>query len=125
MRALRYHGIRDLRLDDVPAPVAGPGELLIRVSVVGVCGTDAAEYVHRPHLYWPQSQPHAASGHQGPVIPGHELVGVVEAVGAGVVGFAAGRPGGVGCGRLVRRVPRLPRRPDQRLRAVLDRGAAA
>ena len=41
MRALRYHGIRDLRLEEVPAPVAGAGELLLRVSVVGVCGTDA------------------------------------------------------------------------------------
>lgn len=90
MRALRYHGIRDLRLEDVPAPVAGPGELLLRVSVVGVCGTDAAEYVHGPHLYWPHPQPHPASGHAGPVIPGHELVGVVEAVGAGVSGFAVG-----------------------------------
>lgn len=90
MRALRYHGIRDLRLEEVPAPIAGPGELLIRVSVVGVCGTDAAEYVHGPHLSWPHERPHPASGHRGPVIPGHELVGVVEEVGPGVEGF---RPG--------------------------------
>jgi (R,R)-butanediol dehydrogenase/meso-butanediol dehydrogenase/diacetyl reductase len=92
VRALRYHGIRDLRLEEVPAPIAGPGELLIRVSVVGVCGTDAAEYVHGPHLSWPYDRPHPASGHQGPVIPGHELVGVVEAVGseAAAAGFAPG-----------------------------------
>ena len=92
MRALRYHGPRDLRLEQVAAPVAGPGELLIRVSVVGVCGTDAAEYVHGPHLYWPHDRPHPASGHHGPVIPGHELVGVVEALGPGVAaaGFAPG-----------------------------------
>lgn len=102
MRALRYHGIRDLRLEAIPAPVAGDGELLIRVSVVGVCGTDAAEYVNGPHLFWPHDRPHPASGHRGPVIPGHELVGVVEAVGAGVDGIGVGElvasGAGVWCG---------------------------
>ena len=102
MRALRYHGRRDMRLEKVPDPVAGPGELLLRVSVSGVCGTDATEYTSGPHLFWPHDRPHPASGHRGPVIPGHELVGVVEAMGTGVTGFAIGEAlasgAGVWCG---------------------------
>ena len=67
-----------LRLTDIPVPLPGPRELRVRVSVCGVCRTDlhVAEGdlpVHRPH-----------------VVPGHEVVGVVDALGAGSARFDVG-----------------------------------
>lgn len=45
MRAARYHGRKDVRIEDVPIPVPGPGECLIEVEWCGICGTDLHEYV--------------------------------------------------------------------------------
>ncbi len=73
MRALRKLAPEDgVTLADVPAPVPGPGELLVRVRMAGICGTDLsivrwAEYV-RPFVELPRTL-------------GHELVGVVEEAG--------------------------------------------
>ncbi|MDO9638619.1 MAG: zinc-dependent alcohol dehydrogenase family protein [Pseudotabrizicola sp.] len=71
MQALRLYGTHDLRLDEVPEPVPGPGEVLIRVEAAGICGTDR-------HLYLGEfpSTP--------PVTLGHEFSGIVTATGAGV-----------------------------------------
>jgi len=89
MRAAVYHGRRDLRVEDVPEPAAGPRELLLEVHAVGVCGTDAAEWEHGPSIYaFPG--PHPVTGHRGPLIPGHELSGRVVALGEGVEGFEHG-----------------------------------
>jgi propanol-preferring alcohol dehydrogenase len=79
MRALRYHGPRQpLRLDDVPAPVPGPGEVLVRVTAAGVCHTEL----------------HFLSGlldlGVAPVTLGHEIVGRIERVGPGVAPERAG-----------------------------------
>ncbi len=40
MRAVVYHGKNDLRLEVVPVPTIGPGELLVKIATCGVCGTD-------------------------------------------------------------------------------------
>ena len=40
MRAVVYRGINDMRLENVPVPRIGPGELLIKIATCGVCGTD-------------------------------------------------------------------------------------
>jgi (R,R)-butanediol dehydrogenase/meso-butanediol dehydrogenase/diacetyl reductase len=105
VRAARYHGRGDIRIEARPDPRPGPGDLLVRVSVTGICGTDAAEYVHGPHLFH-IGGPHPAGGHAGPLIPGHELVGRVEAVGEDVEGFAIGElvasGAGVSCGACAR-----------------------
>ena len=74
MKALRGHGARDLRLDDIEVPVAGPGRALIRVERVGLCGTDVEEYLHGP-LDVPAGAPHPGSGFQTPLALGHEVVG--------------------------------------------------
>jgi len=55
-----------------PEPVAGPGEILLRIKKIGVCGSDIHVW-HGEHPYTPY-----------PVIQGHEFSAVVEAVGAGV-----------------------------------------
>ena len=45
MRAARLHGIRDLRLEDLSRPRPGPGEVLLKVASVGICGSDVHYYV--------------------------------------------------------------------------------
>lgn len=89
MRAAVYYGRHDLRIEDVPEPEPGPGELLLEVHAVGVCGTDAAEWEHGPAIYSVPG-PHPVTGHTGPLIPGHELSGRVVALGPGVSSFGPG-----------------------------------
>jgi len=50
MRAARWHGRGDVRVEDVPRPTPGPGELLLRVSWCGICGTDLEEYRTGPAI---------------------------------------------------------------------------
>ena len=73
MRAAVYHGKEDVRLETVPVPKIGPGELLIRVHTCGICGTDLKKI--------------ATGSHSAPRIFGHETSGVVAAVGEGVTRF--------------------------------------
>ena len=76
MRAAVYHGKEDVRLETVPVPKIGLGELLIRVHTCGICGTDLKKI--------------ATGSHSAPRIFGHETSGVVAAVGEGVTRFQAG-----------------------------------
>ena len=76
MRAAVYHGKEDVRLETVPVPEIGAGELLIRVHTCGICGTDLKKI--------------ATGSHSAPRIFGHETSGVVAAVGAGVTSFEIG-----------------------------------
>ena len=76
MRAIIYHQHDDIRLEEVPVPTIGPGELLVRVAGCGLCGSDLLKIQQR-----------AAP----PVKLGHELTGVVVERGAGVEAFAPGQ----------------------------------
>lgn len=82
MKALRWHGRKDVRLDEVPQPTAAPGEVVIRVAACGICGSDLHEYLHGP-LYISKA-PHPLTGVVPPVALGHEFCGRVVEVGAGV-----------------------------------------
>ena len=102
MRAVVYHGPADVRIEEVQAPGSpGPGQLVVRVLRAAICGTDAGEYRHGPKLV-PLDAPHPHSGHQGPLILGHEFVGEVVEVGDGVTAFEPGdrvvTGAGVSCG---------------------------
>lgn len=97
MRAVKYHGAGDVRIEDAPVPEPGQGELLVRVATVGICGTDVGEFVHGPRFF-PLEAGHPHSGHFGPTIPGHEFSGWVIGVGDGVTGFAEGDLVGIGAG---------------------------
>ncbi len=83
MRAMRHHGERELRSEEVPVPEPGPGELRVRVHACGVCRTDL--HLVDGELQEPMS----------PVIPGHEIVGVVDRLGAGTRGPPPGTRVGV------------------------------
>jgi L-iditol 2-dehydrogenase len=67
MHALVLHGIGDLRHEQVPVPALSAGEALIRVVAAGVCGSDVPRVFHH-------------GTYRFPLIPGHELSGVIEAV---------------------------------------------
>ena len=88
MRAAVYHGPGDIRIEDVPRPRPAPGEVLVRVHANGICGTDAGEYTG-PHMY-PLRARHPLTGHEGPLIPGHEFAGNIEEIGECVEGFTEG-----------------------------------
>jgi L-iditol 2-dehydrogenase len=83
MRAIRLYGPRTLQADDLPAPEPGPGEVLVRVTAVGLCGSDVHYYCDG-HIG--ESVPSA------PLVLGHEFAGTVEAVGPGVEGLREGQP---------------------------------
>src|SRR5580693_9203180 len=76
MLAAVYRGVNDVRLETVPLPAIGAGELLVRVHTCGVCGTDLKKI--------------ASGSHSAPRIFGHETSGVVAAIGAGVKNFEPG-----------------------------------
>ncbi|HSJ35837.1 MAG TPA: alcohol dehydrogenase catalytic domain-containing protein [Acidimicrobiia bacterium] len=97
MRAVVYHGPGDVRLEEVPTPEPGAGDLLIEVGTAGICGSDLGEYVHEP-LFFPIRDPHPHSGHFGPTVPGHEFSGRVAGMGDEVTGFEIGDLVAVGAG---------------------------
>lgn len=76
MRAAVYRGVNDVRVETVPVPQIGPGDVLIRVAACGICGTDLKK-IH-------------TGSHSAPRIFGHETAGTIAAVGDGVTGFAVG-----------------------------------
>jgi (R,R)-butanediol dehydrogenase / meso-butanediol dehydrogenase / diacetyl reductase len=100
VKAAVYHGAGDIRIEDVPEPSPGPGELLLEIHAAGVCGTDVGEYVQGPASYAVNGHP--VTGHRGPLIPGHELAGRVVARGAGAERFPEGclvaSGAGISCG---------------------------
>ncbi len=80
MRAVVCHGPRDYRLQEHPVPHPGPEEVVLRVLAVGICASDLKCYLGAP-LFWGDAQ---RTGYcQAPVIPGHEFVGQVAALGEG------------------------------------------
>ena len=86
MRAVSLVEAERLEVVDLAAPDAEPGELLLRVTACGICGSDLTSYKRGLFIG----------------VPGHEVAGVIEAVGAGVDGWRAGdaavlQPSG-GCG---------------------------
>jgi (R,R)-butanediol dehydrogenase/meso-butanediol dehydrogenase/diacetyl reductase len=76
MKAAVYYGAHDVRVERVPIPTPKSGEALVRVLRCGVCGTDASEWSAGPIMFAVDKQ-HRVSGHQGPMIPGHEFIGEI------------------------------------------------
>lgn len=90
MRALVTYGAQDYRLEEVPVPQVGPGEVLVRVLGAGICASDIKCFSGAP-LFWGDADRSAYC--QPPVIAGHEFVGEVAALGPGAAekyGLAVG-----------------------------------
>jgi L-iditol 2-dehydrogenase len=75
MRTAVYYSNQDLRIEDMPRPTIGKGELLIRVEAAGICGSDVMEWYRRDKT---------------PLVLGHEIAGLVEEVGADIKNYKKG-----------------------------------
>jgi (R,R)-butanediol dehydrogenase/meso-butanediol dehydrogenase/diacetyl reductase len=82
MRAVRWHGHGDVRVDEVAEPEIGPRDVKVRVSYNGICGSDVHEFYGDPVMV--PLHPHPLTGVQVPVVLGHECGGVVAEVGSAV-----------------------------------------
>lgn len=89
MKALRYHGRGDVRLDEIDEPAVSPHDVKIRVEAAGICGSDIHEFRAGP-LGIPQATAHPLTGDVAPVVMGHELIGTVVDVGAEVAAIRVG-----------------------------------
>ncbi len=88
MRAAVFYGREDLRLEQVPEPRPGPGDVKLRIFFNGICGSDLHEYYEGPITT--RVEPHPLTGVRNPVIFGHEMCGEVVEVGDGVEGLERG-----------------------------------
>src|SRR5260370_14157611 len=76
MRDAVYRGVNDVRLEEVPVPEIGPGEILVRVHTCGICGTDLKKI--------------GTGSHSAPRVFGHETSGVIAKMGECVRKFSVG-----------------------------------
>lgn len=89
MKAVKYHGPGNVEMIDIAKPVAGPGQVVVKIAYCGICGTDIHAYKMAGIFNWE-------------LVLGHEPVGIVDEVGAGIdylkVGdrVAVGPPGDCG-----------------------------
>jgi L-iditol 2-dehydrogenase len=77
VRAIVLHAPKDIRLEERPDPVAGPGEVVVRVASVGVCGSDLPRMLVK-------------GAWKMPLVTGHEFSGHISALGDGVEGWKVG-----------------------------------
>ena len=93
VKTAMFYGGKDIRVEEVRDPIPGPGQALIRIKAAGICGSNLHGYRSGPR-----------PGRTGPGNPGHELAGVVAALGSGVTKVKVGDRVGIeprhliGCG---------------------------
>jgi len=75
MRVAQYYSNTDVRVESMPTPEIGPGEILMKVEASGICGSDVMQWYRI---------------HKVPLVLGHEVSGIVDALGKGVKGFKVG-----------------------------------
>lgn len=90
MKALRYYGKEDVRIEDIPEMPLGPGQVMITPAYTGICGSDLHLYLGGPMPPVGVDTPHPLSGETLPVTFGHEFSGTVTELGEGVEGLAVG-----------------------------------
>ena len=75
MKVAMYYNNSDIRLEDLPIPKIGPGELLVKVKASGICGSDVMEWYRVS---------------RAPLVLGHEISGVIVDLGEGVERYGKG-----------------------------------
>jgi L-idonate 5-dehydrogenase len=81
MKAAVIHAPRDLRVEERPEPLPGPGEVAVRIRVGGICGSDLHYFLHGGF---------GTVRLQAPMVLGHEIAGEVSGLGEGVAGLCVG-----------------------------------
>ncbi|KAF8587694.1 alcohol dehydrogenase GroES domain protein [Ramaria rubella] len=81
MKAVRYYGLKDIRVEELPEPQAQRGQVKLKVAWCGICGTDL-QYTTGPMMC--PTTFHPTTGEKIPIILGHEFSGTIVAVGEGV-----------------------------------------
>lgn len=82
MRAARYHGPRDVRIEEIDPATVGPNDVRVEVAACGICGSDLHEYAAGPITI--PDEPHPVTGDALPITTGHEIGGTVVETGADV-----------------------------------------
>lgn len=90
MKAARFHGRKDVRIENIEEPETRSGTVKIAVAWCGICGTDLHEYLEGPIFISAPGHPHPLSHESLPVTLGHEFSGTIEEVGDGVEGLSVG-----------------------------------
>ena len=90
MNAVRFHGQRDIRVEQIPIPKTTSGKVKIAPKFCGICGSDLHEYLGGANLIPKEDAPHPITGETLPLTLGHEFSGIVEEVGDGVQGVKVG-----------------------------------
>ena len=75
MRVAMYYNNKDIRIEEMPRPIIGPGEVLIKIEASGICGSDVMEWYRI---------------HKAPLVLGHEIAGEIVETGDGVKKYKAG-----------------------------------
>src|SRR5699024_12418266 len=83
MKAAVWHGVKDIRVEDVDLKPAKDDEVVIRVAYAGICGSDLHEYLEGP-VFIPVDKVDELTGGEAPITMGHEFSGVIESVGKDV-----------------------------------------
>ena len=76
MRVAMYYNNSDIRLEEMPVPEIGPGEILVKIEASGICGSDVMEWYRI---------------HKAPLVLGHEIAGTIAEVGEGVEKYEVGQ----------------------------------
>lgn len=90
MRALRFHGKEDVRVEDVDEPSPRPGQVKLRNGYSGICGSDLHIYYEPEQAGVSLTEPHPVTGSMPPQILGHEFAGEIVELGDGVAGWEVG-----------------------------------
>ncbi|WP_031466297.1 zinc-binding dehydrogenase [Sciscionella sediminilitoris] len=113
MKAARFHGKEDLRIEEVPEPSPGPGQVKLRNAYAGICGSDLHFYFYPESLPFSLDEPHPLTGATLPQVLGHEFGGTVVELGEGVTDVRLGDrcavfPLALSCGKCAACVRGLP-----------------
>lgn len=90
MKAAQFYGKEDLRVEEVPEPSPGPGQVKLHNAYSGICGSDLHFYFYPEALPFDLNEPHPLTGATLPQILGHEFAGTVVEVGEGVTDVKIG-----------------------------------
>jgi (R,R)-butanediol dehydrogenase/meso-butanediol dehydrogenase/diacetyl reductase len=90
MKAARFYGPKDIRIDDIPEPQLRAGAVAIDIAWCGICGTDLHEYLEGPIFIPAAGHPQPLTHEETPVTMGHEFSGTISAIGDGVTDLSVG-----------------------------------